>query len=147
MSRHLSAVLLLSAALSAFPATANAQKPTEACMCSASFAMVTLALRDAKGAPVQDAIVRVRRVSTKTERVASADIPGHYTIADDMLKDSVRAAGEPFEVTVQWKGRTQRVVVRVGTQEPPADTRATAPVSACRCHVRRIAGPESLTLR
>ncbi len=147
---QLSAALLTRVALSLFSGMGG-QVP-EPCMCSANFALVTLTLRDAKGAPIPDATVRVRRVSTNVEREASADLPGIYTIADDMLKDSVRAAGEPFEVIVRWRSRTQRVTVTVGTAEPsPATTSGKKPpataATVCRCHVRRIAGPDQLTLR
>ena len=127
---------------------AHAQKPSS-CICSENFAMVTLTLVDSKGVPVQDAKVRVRRLRSGITRIVTADLPGAYTIADDMLRDSLRADGEPFEITVRWHGRTQRVVTVVGTRAPrkPVANGAAATIDNCRCHVLRISGPEKLVLR
>ena len=140
----LGAALCVMTAADARPA--HAQTPS-ACMCSQNFAMVTLALVDSKGAPVQDATVRVRRVRSGTTRVATADMPGAYTIADDMLRDSLRADGERFEISVRWHGRTQRVTAVVGTREPRKAAKNGAVTNNCRCHVLRISGPEKLVLR
>ena len=139
------AVVLLTMFVAAQPG--YAQKPSS-CMCSANFAMVTLSLVDAKGAPVQDATVRVRRVRTGSARDVTADLPGIYTIADDMLRDSLRAEGEPFEISVRWHRRTQRVITTIGTRAPRKSLRkASTSADSCRCHVMRIAGVERLVLR
>ncbi len=139
------AVVLLTMFVAAQPA--YAQKPSS-CMCSANFAMVTLSLVDAKGAPVQDATVRVRRVRTGSARDVTADLPGIYTIADDMLRDSLRADGEPFEISVRRHRRTQRVTTMIGTRAPSkSGSKASASAGNCRCHVMRISGAERLVLR
>ena len=139
------AVVLLTMFVRAQPS--YAQKPSS-CMCSANFAMVTLSLVDAKGAPVQDATVRVRRVRTGTVRDVTADLPSIYTIADDMLRDSLRAEGEPFEISVRWHRRTQRVTTTIGTRAPSkSGSKASASADNCRCHVMRISGVERLVLR
>jgi hypothetical protein len=97
---------------------------------------------------MRSAAMRRLAAATGSGALAGADLPGIYTIADDMLRDSVRAAGEPFEVTVRWRSRTQRVTVTVGTVEPtPTTGKQPAKASVCRCHVRRIAGPDQLILR
>jgi hypothetical protein len=94
---------------------------------------------------VDDAVVRVRRASTGSIREEKSVLPGIYTIADDMLRDSVAAAGEPFEVTVRRRGRSQRTTISIGTSM--AAVGDVAPVTpACRCHVRRLAGPDSLVV-
>jgi len=126
------------------------QTPAPQCVCTMSFAMVTISLVDAAGKPVSDARVRVRRVTTNTTRDVAEELPGMYTIADDMLRDSLRADGEAFEVSVRWKNRTRRVTVLVGTKDPTSQTApgtraATRP--DCRCHVRRLSGPERIVLR
>jgi len=115
-----------------------------------SFAMVTISLVNAAGNPVSDAQVRVRRVATNTTRDVAEDLPGIYTIADDMLRDSLSADGEAFEVSVRWKNRTQRVTVQVGTKDPTPGTAPGARAATrpdCRCHVRRLSGPERIVLR
>ena len=115
-----------------------------------SFAMVTISLVDAAGKPVSDARVRVRRVSTNTTREVAEELPGMYTITDDLMRDSLRADGEAFEVAVRWKNRTRRVTVQVGTKDPaprPASASRPAAPPDCRCHVRRLAGPERIVLQ
>lgn len=145
-NRVLAAVLLLVAQFTNTHAL-HAQKSSE-CICSQSFTMVTLSLVDANDAPVQDATVQVRRARTGTTRTLTADAPGVYTVADDMMRNSVRMDGEPFEVSVRWHGRTQRVTTTIGTRLPTktgSKTRSSA--DSCRCHVVRISGAEKLVLR
>ncbi len=138
----------LPAACTAQPQPQPQPQPPQPCMCTQSFAMVTLELVDAAGAPVVDAEVRVRRTRTGASREATADVPGMYTVADDMLRDSVRADAEPFEVTVRRSGRTQRVTVIVGTRQPVPPANPPAPSAPnCRCHVLRISGPQRLVVR
>lgn len=148
--RRVAHVIAIACALLAQPMRADAQQPPKPsdCICSLSFAMVTIALVDAKGDSVHDATVHVRRVRTGTTRTAAADVPGAYTIADDRLRNSVRMDGEPFEVTVRWHGRTQRSTVTIGTRLPSTSGNNTAsPANNCRCHVIRISGPEKLVLK
>lgn len=115
----------------------------EPCPCTGSFAMVTLAVTDAAGRPITDADVKA--VSRRSHQPLSSglDAPsrdflasrGHYLLADDGMRNHLTPANDTLDITVTREGRRATARVVIGLDQP------------CKCHVARLAGPDTVILR
>ena len=135
-SRVFPAAAIIAFVLGVATPVGAAAQDSAACMCTSSFATVTLSVVDSAGRAVEDAVVTVRRLRRRATR-AEALLPGVYTIVDDMQKDSIAAGGETVDVTVARGAHRGRVTLRIGT---------TGASPRCRCHVVRLSGPERIVV-
>lgn len=133
MRHPLLAALACSAALTLPLGAQSAPVPAQR-MCDMSFRVLMVRVVDSAGAPVPDARITVQRVRTR-QRVAQAEAmsAGDYKVLEDGALRDLRAAGEPFDVTLVKGARTRRVRVQVGMDEG-------------RCHVRFIRVPDTIVL-
>ncbi len=105
--------------------------------CTMMFAMIGVRVTDSALRPVSDVDVTVTRKRTGEKRTltqSSAPERGFYTIADDSMREDLTAAGEVFEV-----------VARSGAKRATANL--TIGLTEGRCHVTKLAGPETLVLQ
>jgi hypothetical protein len=127
-------ILFLSAAASvSVQAQAADPTPLRAAMraCDMRHKLLTVPVQDAAGAPVTGATIRVRRIKDGVESAGSELSAGVYQIAEDGIIPNLAEAGEPFDVIITAKGRTQRVRVTLGMDEK-------------RCHIARLDGAAPL---
>jgi len=113
----------------------DGNEPQTPCACTEEFRSYHLSVVDGAGEPADGVDVRVVRVLTG-ERLnfgAPAGTPGVYVILDDSFTDRI-AADESFQVGGVRGEASFTTEFRFGTDE-------------CRCHVLRLAGPDSVTLQ
>jgi hypothetical protein len=107
-------------------------------VCDGSISLVSIRVVDAKGSPVNDAVIELRRVRDATLFVridnATGD-RGDYALLDDSGLTKVAADGEPFDAEVSSRGRKAVARLTIG-RRPPA-----------KCHVALLAGPSIVTLK
>jgi hypothetical protein len=118
-------------------AAEGASLPAQACRCTMSFAMLTLQVVDATGAPVSGARLTVADSATgrTLRRLDPQSVPdGTYEFITDGDKRYV-GAGRTLRITVRAGARRGTTFQRVGTDQP------------CGCHVRRLAGDERVVIR
>ena len=128
-------LLVVTAAPVAAQGATSARLPAGTRICDMSARVVAMRLVDAAGAPVADAMIRVRRIRTRTvlPRPASMGESGDYRIAEDGDLRDLRAGGEPFDVTFRKGGRSRTVRLVLG-------------MDAAGCHVTLVRGPTTVTL-
>ena len=127
-TRTLAAALVTSVVLSACDDASE-------CVCTEEFRSYHLNVVDADGAPADGVEVRVVRDQTG-ERLdhygSPTGAPGVYLIMDDSFAADV-AADESFNVTGELGEASFTTRFRFGTDP-------------CRCHVLRVAGPDTVRL-
>lgn len=129
------------------PATTEAQAhiPAPSALrqhvCDASLALLSLRVVSRTGEPVQGASVAVRSVKTGaivaryTGRIDDGSglyASGSYAVMDDSFIPKLAQQGNEFDI-----------VVRLGSKHARARWR----IAAGHCHVKRVAGEDTLTLR
>lgn len=107
----------------------------EGCLCDSSFRIAVVTVVDTGGTPVVGVAITVTRVATEENlEFTPTDLPdGVYIILDDGFVGVVDMAGETFRV----EGRKDNAVF---TQD------YVFGADACRCHLTRISGPDSIVL-
>lgn len=107
----------------------------EGCFCDSSFRIAVVTVVDTSGAPVVGVALTVTRVATEENlEFAPTDLPnGVYIIIDDGFVGAIEMAGETFNVV----GRKDNAVFM---QDYVFGT------DACRCHLTRISGPDSIVM-
>ena len=105
------------------------------CACTEEFRSYHLTVVDGSGELADGVEVRVVRVLSgeRLDFGAPAGTPGVYVIMDDSFTDRI-AADESFQVGGVRGEASFTTEFRFGTDE-------------CRCHVLRLAGPDSVTLQ
>ena len=106
--------------------------------CDGSLAVVAIRVVDAAGAPVNDAVIELKRVKDGTTFVRvekSMSQRGDYPLIDDSGLSRVAADGEAFDAVVSSHGRKTVARLTIG-RRPPG-----------RCHVALLAGPSVVTLK
>ena len=106
--------------------------------CDGSLAVVAIRVVDAAGAPVNDAVVELKRVKDGTTIVRlekSMSQRCDYPLIDDSGLSRVAADGEAFDAVVSSHGRKTVARLTIG-RRPPG-----------RCHVALLAGPSVVTLK
>jgi hypothetical protein len=112
------------------------------CLCTAQFAQVLITVADAEGLPVSDVTIEVTMPRTgqvlDSSRLLQGPEPGRYAIFNDGFKDLVapenRDMGEEIRVVGSLKAPIFDETFRVGV---PGE---------CRCHVRKISGPDTVNV-
>lgn len=122
--------LLVGACASHAPAPASPDR-----VCTMMFAMVTIHVQNAAGQPVTNATLEVRNASTGDKLDPSQQPPaaGAYVVVDDGQLAKVATGGTPFDVTA-----------RAG--QATATARIVVATDSARCHVRKVSGPDAMTL-
>lgn len=130
--RALAAALLV---LAAVLVACDGNEPQPPCACTEEFRSYHLTVVDGAGEPADGVDVRVVRVLTgeRLDFGSPAGTPGVYVIMDDSFTDRI-AADESFQVGGVRRETSFTTEFRFGTDE-------------CRCHVLRLAGPDSVTLQ
>ena len=106
--------------------------------CDGSLAVVTIRVVDAAGAPVNDAVIELKRVKDATVLVRlekAMGTRGDYPLIDDSALARVAPDGEPFDAEISARGKKTVARLTIG-RRPPA-----------RCHVALLAGPSIVTLK
>ena len=107
-------------------------------VCSASMTAVAVRVVDAAGAPVNDAVVELRRVAgdalVLTKNGAISD-RGDYVLFDDSSAPTIKPRGEAFTVVATSRGRRAVVKLTLGFGDPDG------------CHVAVLAGEQKLVVR
>ena len=113
----------------------DGNEPQTPCACTEEFRSYHLTVVDGAGEPADGVDVRVVRVLTgeRLDFGSPAGTPGVYVIMDDSFTDRI-AADESFQVGGVRGAASFTTEFRFGTDE-------------CRCHVLRLAGPDSVTLQ
>ena len=104
--------------------------------CTASFATVTLTVVDGQGQPVAEASVTARLVRTGQTLVPTTLMlmgPGTYTLVDDGSTHLIRHSGDAVQASISK-----------GSQSVTADYVFAV---ADGCHISKVAGPDTVTLR
>ena len=107
----------------------------EGCFCDNSFRIAVVAVVDTSGAPVVGVAITVTRVATEENlEFTPANLPdGVYIILDDGFVGAVAMEGETFNVV----GRKDNAVFMQDY---------VFGADACRCHLTRISGPDSIVM-
>lgn len=103
--------------------------------CTMEFRIATLVVSEGAGAPVGDATVQTRRLSTGeilTPTTLAQFAAGTYPILDDGATDRLNPAGDSLGVTVARAADTLRLTY---VFDVPGG-----------CHIRKLSGPDSVTL-
>lgn len=106
----------------------------EPIVCTALFAMIPLTVRTQGGAPVSGLAISATVLRTGQSFAVpqfGGGEPGTYVVFDDNLRDRISASGDSVRI--------------VGSGGPPAftaDFRFDVPGG---CHVRKVAGPDTVT--
>lgn len=116
--------LLSSVAVAQKPAQVRIPAGTRVCDMSAR--VLTLRVRDRRGAPVSGAAITVTRVASgaAVERIEALS-DGEYKLVEDGSLTGLRSAGEPFDVRLTSNGRTRRYRLTIG-------------LTTDGCHVRYV---------
>jgi hypothetical protein len=123
------ATLLLAVMLA--PAVACRDRAAPA-VCTESFAMIPLTVRDQNGASVQGLSITATILRTETSfTVPQGSAPaGSYTAYDDNFRDRIRTSGDSVRID-GYGGRQFSTGFRI---DVPGG-----------CHVRKLAGPDTVT--
>lgn len=107
----------------------------EGCVCDSSFRIAVVTIVDTAGTPVVGVAITVTRVNTQENlEFTPTDLPdGVYIILDDGFVGSIDMAGEVFRV----EGRKDNA----GFMQD-----YVFGADACRCHLTRISGPDSIVM-
>ena len=126
-TRALAAALMTSVALTACDDASE-------CFCTEEYRSYHLNVIDSDGAPADGVEVRVVRTQTgeRLDYGSPTGVPGVYLIMDDSFAADV-AADESFNVTGEIGEASFTTRFRFGTDP-------------CRCHVLRLAGPDTVSL-
>lgn len=103
--------------------------------CTAEFRVLTLYVEDAASSPVTDATlttVLVRTGDTLTSTFLGQFATGHYPVADDGALPLLRSAPDSLAVTVE--------------RGPASFTLGYRVDNGGGCHIRKLAGPDTLTV-
>ena len=114
--------------------------PGDDCLCTAEFAQVLITVVDGEGLPISGVTIEVTIPRTgqvlDSSRLLQGPEPGRYAIFNDGFKDLVapenRDMGEEIRVVGSLKDPIFDETFRVGV---PGE---------CRCHVRKISGPDTV---
>jgi hypothetical protein len=123
------AAMLLSAA-------GCADDSTPGGVCTASFATVPVTVVDGQGQPAAEASVTARLVRTGQTLVPTTlmlTVPGTYTLVDDGSTHLIRHSGDAVQASISK-----------GSQSVTADYVFAV---ADGCHISKVAGPDTVTLR
>jgi hypothetical protein len=109
-------------------------EPAGPCVCTEEFRSYWLDVREIDGGPAEGVQVSVVRESNGQKLGYGTPVfePGTYLIMDDGFTEQI-ARDEGFQVDGERGAATFQASFRFGTD-------------ACRCHVIKIDGPESVTL-
>jgi hypothetical protein len=110
-------------------------KPTKSC--GGPLAVILVAVVDAKGTPVTDAKIEIKRQrdgKVLTGNPAGLSPSGEYMIMDDSALPLVPAEGARFVVRAQRGNETGSAVLQIGR-------------SPNGCHVRRLGDTQKIVLR
>ncbi|NIM47983.1 MAG: hypothetical protein GTO22_01765 [Gemmatimonadales bacterium] len=129
--------VLAAAALTALGITGCMDTASQ-CACTADFRAFPLVVIDEAGLPVAE--VTVTRTNLRTGRVLvptwmGLPVPGRYIVADDGMRDEFSSEGDSLRVTGE-KGDAGFVADFVFSVPDP-----------CRCHVVRLDGVDTVTIR
>jgi hypothetical protein len=108
--------------------------PSSGCACTEEFRVFTLAVLDDAAQPVPDAdltITNLRTGRTLQSGWLGDLVPGHYAIVDDAMLDEFSGAGDPVRVRGQSPAGSFTAEFVFGPDD-------------CRCHLQRIAGPDTV---
>jgi hypothetical protein len=111
--------------------------PAGQCLCTEEFRTFPVTVVDATGAPVSD--VTITRTNMRTGAVfeptwLGMPVPGTYVVADDGLLDEFSSDGDLVQVTGEKDGATFEAQFEFAVPDP------------CRCHVDKLAGPDTVTI-
>jgi hypothetical protein len=124
------------------PAALTAQEPTVKTLpkpvksCGGPLAIIMITAVDAKGAPITDGKISVKRERDgKAVPGTMADLSpeGEYVVMDDMALPLVTAGGTRFIVRLRRGKQTASTVVRIGR-------------TSDGCHVRQIGAAQKLVV-
>ena len=113
------------------------------CLCTAEFVQVSITVVDEGSLPVSGVTIQVTMPRTgqllDSGRLLGGSEPGRYAIFNDAFKDLVapenRDVGEEIRVVGSLKAPIFDETFRVGV---PGE---------CRCHVRKVSGPDTVRVR
>ena len=125
------------AALGALATTA-CEDPASQCVCTEEFRSYPVTVVDAAGDPATD--VTLTRTNLRTSEVLEPtwlgqSVPGTYLVADDGLIDAFSSEGDTVRVTGVQGAATFAADFVFAAPEP------------CRCHVDKLAGPDTVVIR
>jgi hypothetical protein len=117
--------------------TPGCDDPAPACACTEEFRVYTVTVLDDASQP-QGGVV-LTRTNLRTGRVLEPGwlgllAPGVYEVVDDGLRDEFSSDGDIVRVTGVQSGASFTADFVFATPEP------------CRCHVVRIAGPDTVVI-
>jgi hypothetical protein len=108
------------------------------CLCTADFAMVTFTVVDSTGAPQTGFDVTVTNL--RTNKVLDVSQPqelndmGVYVVLDDSYRSSIPEDGEHLRVAGTRNAEEFENMYHIGVDLP------------CRCHIRKLGGPGTITI-
>lgn len=106
------------------------------CVCTTEFRQITLVVLGVDGEPAEGVDVMVR--SIRTNRVFNVDPahpePGTYVVFDDSFRFQIREEGEAISVRATKGDAAVEAQFLMGTDD-------------CRCHISRLAGPDTVRLQ
>jgi hypothetical protein len=111
--------------------------PLSQCLCTEEFRTYLVTVVDAGGAPVSD--VTITRTNLRTGALfeptwLGMPVPGTYLVADDGLVDEFSSEGDLVRVTGEKDGATFEAQFEFAVPDE------------CRCHVDKLAGPDTVTI-
>jgi hypothetical protein len=111
--------------------------PSAACACTEEFRVYIVTVLDDASQPQNN--VALTRTNLRTGRVLEPGwlallAPGVYDVADDGMRDEFSSDGDTVRVTGTQGGASFTADFVFATPEP------------CRCHVTRIAGPDTVII-
>ncbi len=108
-----------------------------ACVCTDMFAFVGVTVVDSTGTGVSGLtpVLTVRSTGQHLTEPGPAFGVGHYYVVSDLNRDSMRQTGD-----------TVHFAVTEGARAAAADFGVAVP-GTCHCHVAKLSGPDTLTLR
>lgn len=110
---------------------------TENCVCTAEFRVYGLTVVDEAGEPVNEVSLEVVNLRTDRRLVSlflGMPTPGTFWIVDDTMRDEFRVGGDSVRVT----GTSGSLSFVTGFRFS---------VDECGCHVHKLAGPDTVTIR
>lgn len=115
----------------------NSTAPEGDCVCTREFRLYSLTVVDDQGDPVDGVtleVVNLRTGEALTSGFLGLATPGTYWIVDDSMIDAFSVDGDSVRVT--------------GTKDPLSfETGLRFATDACGCHVHKVAGPDTVTIR
>ncbi len=111
--------------------------PVGTCACTEEFRIFMVTVVDDTGAPVAD--VALTRTHLRTGAVIEPtwlgmSVPGTYVVADDGQRDVFSSGGDALRVRGERGGAVFVADFVFAVPEP------------CRCHVERLAGPDTVVM-